>query len=56
MKNVFGGQFIRDCRDSLQEEAAIFQEQVHTCEESDKFFDEWAERWEDCLRSLGINV
>ena len=54
MKHVLGGQFIRDCRDTLQKEADDFKQERHTMDEANKFYDEWSQKWEDCLRSLGM--
>lgn len=54
MKKVLGGVYIRDCRDSLQHEAAEFNSEKHTNTEVEEFYKVWCDKWDDCLRSLGI--
>lgn len=54
MKRVLGGVYIRDCRDSLQQEAAEYDSEKHTKTEIEEFYDGWSDRWEECLRGLGL--
>lgn len=54
MKKMFGGQSFRDCRDVLQNEAFEWSKTEHTIEESNAFYDDWSNRWDDCLRSLDL--